>query len=254
MTNDSAGKHAPIPLVKRLVAAGMGSRRKAAALIMSGVVAVNGERALNLNHPVSNADVVTVKGARTARAEERRVYLLLNKPKDYLSTVTDSRGRPTILQLIPPAFRVAGLVPAGRLDAESTGLMLLTNDGPLVDRITHPRYGVVKEYDVLLDKQLSPSDRRRLTDGIEIESGLGHGALRDGEQAGRPALRHRTHRGQETRGAADDASARAARTPADARPYRRLAARHARARRSAGDLGTGRAKGSGWLTQDVSSG
>ena len=172
MTNDSAGKHAPIPLVKRLVAAGMGSRRKAAALIMSGVVAVNGERALNLNHPVSNADVVTVKGARTAQAEERRVYLLLNKPKDYLSTVTDSRGRPTILHLIPPAFRVAGLVPAGRLDAESTGLMLLTNDGPLVDRITHPRYGVVKEYDVLLDKQLSPSDRRRLTDGIEIESGL----------------------------------------------------------------------------------
>ena len=161
-----------MPLVKRLVAGGAGSRRRAAALIMAGAVSVNGKPATNLNHPVAANDAVSVSGQPLARAEKRTVYLLLNKPRGYLCAVSDSRGRPTVLDLVPDALRVAGLVPVGRLDADSTGLLLLSNDGAFVERVTHPRYGVVKEYDVLLDRALSPRDQARLLDGVEIEGGL----------------------------------------------------------------------------------
>ena len=161
-----------MPLVKRLVAGGAGSRRRAAALIIEGSVSVNGRPATNLNHPVSPSDAVSVNGQPLAQAEKRTVYLLLNKPRGYLCAVSDSRGRPTVLDLVPDALRVAGLVPVGRLDADSTGLLLLSNDGAFVERVTHPRYGVVKEYDVLLDRALSPRDQARLLDGVEIESGV----------------------------------------------------------------------------------
>ena len=161
-----------MPLVKRLVAGGAGSRRRAAALIISGAVSVNGQPATNLNHPVRSSDAVSVSGQPLAQAEERTVYLLLNKPRGYLCAVSDSRGRPTVLDLVPDALRVAGLVPVGRLDAESTGLLLLSNDGAFVERVTHPRYGVVKEYDVLLDRAISPRDQARLLSGVEIEGGI----------------------------------------------------------------------------------
>lgn len=161
-----------MPLVKRLVAGGAGSRRQAAALIIEGSVSVNGQPATNLNHPVSASDAVSVNGRPLAQAEKRTVYLLLNKPRGYLCAVSDSRGRPTVLDLVPDALRVAGLVPVGRLDADSTGLLLLSNDGAFVERVTHPRYGVVKEYDVLLDRALWPRDQARLLDGVEIEGGL----------------------------------------------------------------------------------
>ena len=160
-----------MPLVKRLVAGGAGSRRRAAALIFSGAVSVNGRPAGNLNHPVGPDDAVAVNGQPLAQAEKRTVYLLLNKPKGYLCAVTDARGRPTVLDLVPDALRVAGLVPVGRLDADSTGLLLLSNDGAFVERVTHPRYGVVKEYDVLLDRPLWPRDQARLLNGVEIEGG-----------------------------------------------------------------------------------
>ena len=161
-----------MPLVKRLVAGGAGSRRRAAALIIEGSVSVNGQPATSLNHPVSASDAVSVNGQPLAQAEKRTVYLLLNKPRGYLCAVSDSRGRPTVLDLVPDALRVAGLVPVGRLDADSTGLLLLSNDGAFVERVTHPRYGVVKEYDVLLDRALRPRDQARLLDGVEIEGGL----------------------------------------------------------------------------------
>ena len=161
-----------MPLVKRLVAGGAGSRRRAAALIISGVVSVNGQPATNLNHPVSVSDAVSVNGKPLAQAEKRTVYLLLNKPRGYLCTVSDSRGRPTVLDLVPDSLRVAGLVPVGRLDADSTGLLLLSNDGAFVERVTHPRYGVVKEYSVLVHRALTPRDEARLLEGVEIEGGL----------------------------------------------------------------------------------
>ena len=160
------------PLVKQLVAAGVGSRRWSAALIMQGAVSVNGEQALDLNRPVGPGDSVQVNGTTVGQADDRRVYLLLNKPRGYLSAVRDARGRPTVLDLVPSALRVPGLVPAGRLDLYSAGLLLLTNDGNLVNRITHPRYGVEKEYDVLVDRPLSAGEQRRLLSGIEIEEGV----------------------------------------------------------------------------------
>ena len=171
MVSSPPSRASSMPLVKRLVAGGAGSRRRAAALIFSGAVSVNGQTAGNLNHPVGPDDAVSVNGQPLAQAEKRTVYLLLNKPKGYLCTVTDARGRPTVLDLVPDALRVAGLVPVGRLDADSTGLLLLSNDGAFVERVTHPRYGVVKEYDVLLDRALSPRDEARLLNGVEIEGG-----------------------------------------------------------------------------------
>ena len=181
------------PLVKQLVAAGAGSRRRSAALIMEGAVTVNGEPALDLNHPVAPGDAVRVRGVALAAPVARRVYLLLNKPPGYLSAVSDDRGRPTVLDLAPAALRVPGLVPAGRLDLASAGLVLLTNDGDLVNRVTHPRYGVEKEYDVLLDRPLTPAERRLLVAGVEIESGTASAvavepvrrASREGDSRGR---------------------------------------------------------------------
>lgn len=175
--------------MKQLVAAGAGSRRRAAALIMAGRVSVNGGPALALGAPVCAGDVVTVDGEPLAEPDSRRVYLLLNKPKGYLSAVGDSRGRPTVLDLVPPGLRAPGLVPVGRLDLDSTGLMLLTNDGGLVHRVTHPRYGVEKEYDVLLDRALLPRDQRRLVEGVETEAGRARAVSVDGVSG--PAPRYR---------------------------------------------------------------
>ncbi|MEX2430347.1 MAG: pseudouridine synthase [Dehalococcoidia bacterium] len=159
-------------LVKYLVAAGLGSRRDCADLIMAGRVRVNGLPALDLTRAVRARDRVDVNG-KPARVEAAKpVYLLLNKPTGYLSTVEDDRGRKTVLDLVPEGQRLPGLVPAGRLDLDSTGLMLLTNDGNLVDMVTHPRYGVEKEYRVLVDHPLSEDRVRALVAGIPMEEGV----------------------------------------------------------------------------------
>lgn len=160
------------PLVKRLVSGGAGSRRRAAALIRSGAVAVNGELAPSISRLVSPSDEVSVHGETLPQGETRAVYLILNKPPGYISAARDPRGRAVVLDLVPPALRVPGLAPAGRLDAASSGLIMLSNDGAFIDRVTHPRYGVVKEYDVLLDAPLSPRARDKLLRGVLIEGGL----------------------------------------------------------------------------------
>ena len=160
------------PLVKRLVSGGAGSRRRAAALIRSGAVTVNGEPAPAISRLVSPTDEVAVNGEPLPQGEARAVYLILNKPPGYISAVRDPRGRGVVLDLVPAALRVPGLAPAGRLDAASSGLIILSNDGAFIDRVTHPRYGVVKEYDVLLDAPLSRGARERLLRGVPIEGGL----------------------------------------------------------------------------------
>ena len=167
----SAHRGGSTPLVKRLVSSGIGSRRRAAALIMQGAVTVNGEPALAISRPVGPGDAVSVNGKPLPQSEAGPVYLILNKPPGYISAVSDDRGRVVVLDLVPDALRAPGLVPVGRLDAASTGLLLLSNDGAFVERVTHPRYGVVKEYNVLLDDALSPRDRDRLLRGVPIEGG-----------------------------------------------------------------------------------
>ena len=160
-----------LTLVKYLVSAGAGSRRHVVELVVGGKVRVNGERAESITLPVSSRDRVEVGGETVRAATAPPVYLLLNKPLGYLSTVRDDRGRPTVLDLVPQARRAPGLVPAGRLDLESSGLMLLTNDGDLVYRVTHPRYGVRKEYRVLLDSPVPTGTVTALLRGVQTPMG-----------------------------------------------------------------------------------
>ncbi len=160
-----------LALVKYLVSAGAGSRRHVVELVVGGKVRVNGERAESITRPVSSRDRVEVEGQTVRAASAPPVYLLLNKPLGYLSTVRDDRGRPTVLDLVPQVRRAPGLVPAGRLDLESSGLMLLTNDGDLVYRVTHPRYGVRKEYRVLLDSPVPTGTVTALLRGVQTPMG-----------------------------------------------------------------------------------
>lgn len=159
-------------VLKYLVAAGVGARRACAALIMEGHVTVNGVKVESLTQPVKAQDHVSARGAPVRHGPSERTYLLLNKPAGHLSAVSDGRGRQTVLDLVPARWRDPGLVPAGRLDLASTGMMVLTNDGDLVNHLTHPRYGVEKEYHATLDAPLSPSALRQLVSGVPLQSGL----------------------------------------------------------------------------------
>ena len=144
------------------------SRRKAEALILAGRVAVNGETA-TLGSSVSGDETVLLDGRRVTLPPEH-AYLALNKPAGYLTTLRDEpdRDRPTVADLMP---KVPGLVPAGRLDAETTGLLILTNDGPLAHRITHPSSGVEKEYLLTLENPAGQEALSALAAGPELEDG-----------------------------------------------------------------------------------
>ena len=144
------------------------SRRKAEALIVAGRVAVNGERA-TLGVSVSPEDSVVLDGNEVALPKER-TYLALNKPAGYLTTLADEPGRdrPTVRDLMPP---LPGLVPVGRLDAQTTGLLLLTNDGRLAHRVSHPSSEVEKEYELLLAPPTPNRALEALVAGPALEDG-----------------------------------------------------------------------------------
>jgi 23S rRNA pseudouridine2605 synthase len=148
-----------------LARAGVASRRGADELIKAGRVTVNGEPG-QLNTFVQAADRVEVDGRGVAK--QRLAHLLLNKPAGVVTTASDPRGRPTVVDLVPGEPRV---VPVGRLDFDTTGALLLTNDGPLAHRLAHPRYGVEKTY--VVDVEGTPSDAvlQALRDGVELEDG-----------------------------------------------------------------------------------
>lgn len=162
------------PLVKYLVNSGVGARRSSAALIMAGRVLVNGQKALSLMLPVHKSDKVTVDGASIAQSKVTRelTYLVLNKPPGYVTSARDEHGRKTVMDLVPRGLKVPGLVPAGRLDMDSTGLLIFTNDGDLVYRLTHPKYEVEREYNVVVDKRLQHEDSRKLLDGVMLDGVL----------------------------------------------------------------------------------
>jgi pseudouridine synthase len=161
----------PLTLVKYLVGSGAGSRRECAALIIAGRVSVNGEAVTNLTQPIKASDRVAIGHTGLTAGSGKALYLLDNTPSGYLAPGRDDRGRRTVLDLVPEALRIPGLVPAGRLDLRSSGLMLLTNDGELVNRVTHPRYGVRKEYHVLVDHPLGQGDARKLVSGVDLPEG-----------------------------------------------------------------------------------
>ena len=148
-----------------LARAGVASRRGADELIKAGRVLVNG-RSGELGTFVGADDTVEVDGRPVAK--QRLAYRLLNKPAGTVTTARDPQGRPTVVALVPAEPRV---VPVGRLDADTAGVLLLTNDGRLAHRLAHPRYEVDKVYEVEVEGVLSAAALRRLAEGIDLEDG-----------------------------------------------------------------------------------
>lgn len=148
---------------KYLAEQGYCSRREADGLIKAGHVFVNGRRA-GLGDQVSETDKVEVL-QRRPKATPRKIYLLLNKPVGY-ATTTDRQKTDTVMDLVPSKDR---LFPVGRLDAESSGLLIMTNDGELANKLTHPRYENENEYDITLDKAITDSHLRHLAEGIDLD-------------------------------------------------------------------------------------
>jgi len=155
-------------LQKLLARAGLGSRRSCEDLIREGRVTVNGRR-VELGAKADPGDDIRVDG-RPVSIPEGHVYLVLNKPPGYVTTTDDPQGRPTVMDLVPAALRDR-VFPVGRLDQDSTGLLLLTDDGDLGQRLLHPKHHVAKEY--LADVEGTPSESRlgRLRSGVNLEDG-----------------------------------------------------------------------------------
>ena len=148
-----------------LARAGVASRRRADELIKAGRVRVNGEPG-ELNTFVETGDVVELDGRPLAA--EPLAYVLLHKPSGVVTTARDPHGRATVVELVPGEPRV---VPVGRLDADTTGALLLTNDGPLAHRLAHPRYGVEKTYEAEVEGEPSDDAIRALAAGLELDDG-----------------------------------------------------------------------------------
>jgi 23S rRNA pseudouridine2605 synthase len=142
------------------------SRRKAETPILEGRVTLNGAKAA-LGATVTPADEVRLDG-RPVRLPETNIYLALNKPAGYLTTMNDDRGRPTVAHLMPEA---PGLIPAGRLDADTTGLLILTNDGDLAHRITHPSSELDKQYRLTLENPVPRAALAELASGPTLQDG-----------------------------------------------------------------------------------
>lgn len=157
-----------IRLNKYLSNAGICSRRDADMLIKTGLVSVNGEIIQEMGYKVKKGDVVRYDGG-TINPEIKR-YVLLNKPKGFLTTMDDPMGRKTVMGLVKKACRER-IYPVGRLDKETTGLLLFTNDGDLAKKLTHPRHRATKIYHVVLNKRLNSDDVNKLLRGIDLEDG-----------------------------------------------------------------------------------
>lgn len=159
-----------IRLNRYIANAGICSRRKADELIAAGVVTVNGEVVTELGTKVDPAkDEIRYNNERLKR--EKMVYILLNKPKDYITTTDDPQERHTVMHLVAKATKER-IYPVGRLDRNTTGLLLLTNDGNLAEKLSHPRNNVTKLYHVELDKNLNQGDFNKIEFGLQLEDGF----------------------------------------------------------------------------------
>lgn len=166
----AAASAGPQRLQKLLSAAGIASRRGAEAIILAGRVKVNGEVAGALGVKADPAvDTIEVDGRRIEPLAPRR-WFALHKPAGYVTTMDDPQGRPTVVALFPDG--VAGLFPVGRLDLETEGLLLVTNDGELASCLLHPRHHVEKTYRAWVDGVPSDGSLRRLRDGVALDDGV----------------------------------------------------------------------------------
>lgn len=166
----SSGKKDEAIRLNRFIAnSGICSRRDADEHIKNGLVTVNGAVVTELGSKVNITDDVRFRGRRLS--SEKKVYIVMNKPKDYVTTVEDPHADHTVLELIGDACKER-IYPVGRLDKATTGILLLTNDGELAGKLTHPRFKRKKVYHVFLDKVVTKNDLFRLTEGVEIEEGV----------------------------------------------------------------------------------
>ena len=161
--------NAPIRLNKFLANAGICSRREADQFIQAGVVKVNGEIVTELGTKVQRTDTIHFHDQLVSI--EKKVYVLLNKPKDYVTTSDDPQQRKTVMDLVKNCCRER-IYPVGRLDRNTTGVLLFTNDGELASKLTHPKFLKKKIYHVTLDKNCSVADLQKIQDGIELEDGM----------------------------------------------------------------------------------
>jgi 23S rRNA pseudouridine2605 synthase len=156
-------------LNKYVAHCGICSRRQAAEFIKEGLVTVNGEVMDRPGYQIQKDDVVTFRGEKI-EPEEHLVYLLMNKPRGVITTVKDDRGRKTVMDIVGDKVKER-VFPVGRLDKETTGLLLLTNDGHLAKKLTHPSHGVKKFYHVILDKPLTKANLEAIRKGLTLDDG-----------------------------------------------------------------------------------
>lgn len=156
-------------LSKYIAYTGICSRRKATVLIKDGCVMVNNRLVTEPGYKVSQFDEIKIKG-KTVKPIQKMLYILLNKPKDYITTLADEAGRRTVVDLLKPTIDLR-VYPVGRLDRDTTGLLLLTNDGALAHKLTHPRYQVKKVYQIVLNKPLQENDLQKIKAGVLLEDG-----------------------------------------------------------------------------------
>jgi 23S rRNA pseudouridine2605 synthase len=159
-----------MPLNKFIAHAGVCSRRDAAELVKSGKVSVNGKVVTEPGHKVNNAVEIKVNGKKIT-TQKNLVYILLNKPKDHITTTEDPEGRKTVMDIVRKAT-TQRVFPIGRLDRNTTGVLLFTNDGELAQKLSHPSYEVRKIYEVTLDRPLAKKDFDQLLSGITLEDGF----------------------------------------------------------------------------------
>lgn len=150
-------------LQKFLASAGIASRRQAETLILAGQIKINGRIVTELGTKVSADDKVEYRD-KLIQARPKLIYLALNKPVGYISSATSRQG-PSVLDLIKTSERI---YPVGRLDKDSSGLLILTNDGEFTNRVTHARYGCVKEYEVIIDKPFLDKDKKSFESGMKL--------------------------------------------------------------------------------------
>lgn len=158
-----------IRLNRYIASTGLCSRRQADVFIKSGLITVNNKVITELGTRIYQKDIVKYNGERIK--EEKRIYILLNKPKDYITTVEDPHASKTVLDLVRHACKER-VYPVGRLDRTTTGVLLITNDGDLTKRLTHPKFNKLKIYQVTLNKGLKPGDLEQISKGVTLEDGF----------------------------------------------------------------------------------
>jgi 23S rRNA pseudouridine2605 synthase len=159
-----------LKLNKFIAHCGICSRRQAAELIKKGEVMVNGKVEVNPAYEVKPKDKISHKGI-VVQPQSKMIYILLNKPKDTITTLNDERNRNTVFDLIKHKIEER-IYPVGRLDRNTTGLLLMTNDGDLAQRLAHPSHKMKKIYHVYLDRNLTPRDFEKIQQGFELEDGF----------------------------------------------------------------------------------